>query len=1111
MQGPPRSLPTGLSLDDFIPGHLQSHVGSSSRGTRVPVIRNGGSNTLNFQFHDPAPRTVCNGCYMPGQDASQHPDPAWYQTWPGPGTKPFGSTKTPARQQAQNWSATWTKDSKRRDKRWVKYEGIGPVDESGMPIAPRSSVDSPRDWYRRMFQQIHRKMPGEMPFQGPLPAKVDSGLWGLERQGQKRGLGSSRGRLGAAEVTSQGTLPSLSALSHDLVLSAPSDLQLDWTFEEPPRGEGIPQASRSPTKTRPQIRHGSTFQRVSAVGRGLRLRRGAAHGTPWDGRPLVATAGTASEQQPRWKPSNRGWNIPRKPARKGPWRGAKADVTMLYCSGWGGLTDGVTEAGTLMEPGPESRNDLPRAVGQGCLWFSQHMGVRSLSHSTQKDQLLQAAQMHIATVMGSDQTHVQDTSAKRPVGEVQATPGAHGKLRCCSLSSEEAAITLKSYLETPSATDLEHSPQCCSPQISCTLYGRAPVLHCPFSLNPSEDSVGPGEGPGPASLHFEPEQCSSSPLHKLIPTHLHAGAQTPRESRQYLDRRVLEPVSARTRDWAEGECGWPSCVRTSSADTFRKPKKPLVDDPGEKPSQPIEVLLERELAKLSAELDKDLRAIETRLPSPKSRGGRGASAAGLGRGRAAELVLPGAGRRLGPSWALAAGSSKEYRAWTPRQPDARAPTPSHPHLSFGDPRPFPSFPPRSGIRRAGASRTPRPARPPPLPSCKLFRRQRPRLLLGPESRALIALSTRAELASASISPRAAATGPSPVTGGDRRATLRRAPSPQRRGQLVPSGVLHSCRALRGLTLPSAATREVGGNPIPTPSPRHGLPRLRLCFSTEPSASDGGGSPAKREEKKRKAARLKYDFQAQSPKELTLQKGDIVYIHKEVDRNWLEGEHHGRLGIFPANYVEVLPADEIPKPIKPPTYQVLEYGEAVAQYTFKGDLEVELSFRKVGQAGDDCGEMSLKDAVLESREVVCLWLILGAVTMPLKSTKPDIMNAAQKSWPQGQRGTKGEHICLVRKVNENWYEGRISGTGRQGIFPASYVQVSREPRLRLCDNSHQLPASPRLTAAAHSARQPSSPSAPRNPADPTDWGGWTSPRRTGFSFPTQEPRPQTQVR
>lgn len=217
---------------------------------------------------------------------------------------------------------------------------------------------------------------------------------------------------------------------------------------------------------------------------------------------------------------------------------------------------------------------------------------------------------------------------------------------------------------------------------------------------------------------------------------------------------------------------------------------------------------------------------------------------------------------------------------------------------------------------------------------------------------------------------------------------------------------------------------------------------------EPSASERGSSPSRKEEKKRKAARLKFDFQAQNPKELTLQKGDIVYIHKEVDKNWLEGEHHGRLGIFPANYVEMLPADEIPKPIKPPTYQVLEYGDAVAQYTFKGELEVELSFRK------------------------------------------------------------GERICLIRKVNEHWYEGRITGTGRQGIFPASYVQINREPRVRICDDSPQLPASPHLTPTARVACHPGSPSVQ---VDPTDWGGRTSPRRSGFPFPItlQESRPQTQ--
>ncbi|XP_019322515.2 vinexin isoform X1 [Panthera pardus] len=535
----------------------------------------------------------------PGRDAPALPgvlgplhllagkDPAWYQTWPGPGSQPPGSQKTPASLHPHNWSATWTKDNKRRDKSWIKYEGIGPVDESGMPIAPRSSVDSPRDWYRRMFQQIHRKMP---------------------------------------------------------------DLQLDWTFEESPK---------------------------------------------------VASSCAASA---------------------------------------------------------DSRHPAP-----------------------------------------------QQRPAARP-GQASSLSG-----RSWDPSEESSRST--------------------------------------FNCNP-----------GASSLHQTPHQ-------------------------------VLRRQEKVENVWTEDS--WNQFLQ--ELESGQKPKKPLVDDPVEKPSQPIEVLLERELAKLSAELDKDLRSIETRQPSPKS------------------SQVP---RRCREPRPLARPAS----AWSSSYPNA---------LYQGSSRP--------------------------------------------------------------LSPHRMADGTSPFLG--------------RRDFVYPTS------------------------------------------ARDPSASERGASPARKEEKKRKAARLKFDFQAQSPKELTLKKGDIVYIHKEVDKNWLEGEHHGRLGIFPANYVDVLPADEIPKPIKPPTYQVLEYGEAVAQYTFKGDLEVELSFRK------------------------------------------------------------GERICLIRKVNENWYEGRISGTARQGIFPASYVQVCRDPRVRICDDGPQLPASPRLTTA-RLARHSSSPLAPHSPVDP-DWGSQTSPRRTGFSFPTQEPRVQGQ--
>lgn len=70
------------------------------------------------------------------------------------------------------------------------------------------------------------------------------------------------------------------------------------------------------------------------------------------------------------------------------------------------------------------------------------------------------------------------------------------------------------------------------------------------------------------------------------------------------------------------------------------------------------------------------------------------------------------------------------------------------------------------------------------------------------------------------------------------------------------------------------------------------------------------------------ARVKFNFTAQSARELQLQKGDLVNIRRKIDTNWYEGEirqQQGRssyfypngsgggsspLGIFPCSYVEV---------------------------------------------------------------------------------------------------------------------------------------------------------------------------------------------------------------
>ncbi|XP_067106822.1 sorbin and SH3 domain-containing protein 2-like [Osmerus mordax] len=152
-----------------------------------------------------------------------------------------------------------------------------------------------------------------------------------------------------------------------------------------------------------------------------------------------------------------------------------------------------------------------------------------------------------------------------------------------------------------------------------------------------------------------------------------------------------------------------------------------------------------------------------------------------------------------------------------------------------------------------------------------------------------------------------------------------------------------------------------------------------------STMDGGRhTPQNRRstpDREKQPARAIYDFKAQTAKELNFKKGDAVKIIRQIDSNWYEGEHRGRVGIFPISYVEKMPSTEKQQPVRPPPpAHVREIGEAVARYNFNADTNVELSLRK------------------------------------------------------------GEKVILLRQVDQNWYEGKIPDTNKQGIFPVSYVDI-----------------------------------------------------------------------
>ncbi|XP_044757363.1 uncharacterized protein LOC123315648 isoform X4 [Coccinella septempunctata] len=131
---------------------------------------------------------------------------------------------------------------------------------------------------------------------------------------------------------------------------------------------------------------------------------------------------------------------------------------------------------------------------------------------------------------------------------------------------------------------------------------------------------------------------------------------------------------------------------------------------------------------------------------------------------------------------------------------------------------------------------------------------------------------------------------------------------------------------------------------------------------------------------RLVAKALYNFVGMTPRELTFRKGDNIYVRRQIDKNWYEGELNAMVGLFPVNYVEIVPYENVKSttPARKPNE-----GQARAKYNFLAKTHLELSL------------------------------------------------------------AKGEMVIITKRVDNNWYEGKIGG--RKGIFPASYVDVLIDPQ------------------------------------------------------------------
>ncbi|XP_041642207.1 SH3 domain-containing protein 19 isoform X2 [Cheilinus undulatus] len=217
----------------------------------------------------------------------------------------------------------------------------------------------------------------------------------------------------------------------------------------------------------------------------------------------------------------------------------------------------------------------------------------------------------------------------------------------------------------------------------------------------------------------------------------------------------------------------------------------------------------------------------------------------------------------------------------------------------------------------------------------------------------------------------------------------------------------------------------------------------------------------------------YDFNPESPGELSLRAGDIVTMVEQVDSEWYRGTCRGSTGFFPINHVKVLPNHSPKPPPKPPSATV-SGPRCVARFDFEGEHSDELSFSEgdVIQLKEYTGEEWARGKIGNSTGIFPLNFVeiiedlppapSHQQTQPIRIALPG-MAAAQSPHPEAAQASQssvewvvalydfagnsegdlsfqqGDQILITQHVDAEWSCGRLNG--REGMFPRTFVQSS----------------------------------------------------------------------
>ncbi|XP_014370951.2 uncharacterized protein LOC106720719 isoform X5 [Papilio machaon] len=251
-----------------------------------------------------------------------------------------------------------------------------------------------------------------------------------------------------------------------------------------------------------------------------------------------------------------------------------------------------------------------------------------------------------------------------------------------------------------------------------------------------------------------------------------------------------------------------------------------------------------------------------------------------------------------------------------------------------------------------------------------------------------------------------------------------------------------------------------------------------------------------DEAEKLVAKALYAFNGQTPRELTFKKGDLINVRRQIDSNWYEGEVHGRIGLFPYNYVEILKGDTHTHSPKKP---VAVEGQARAKFDFTAQTNLELPLKK--------GEV-----VVLTRRIDQNWWEgrNGAKT----GIFPDSYVTVLQEPSQAEPPSSAQNACNVEKPAASpAAHGLVNGAARRSLQQHSYTPQHNSPALANAPPATApLPVSGYLAKPAHATLAPSergygaAPTGDLNNAEPlyVDTNAEAVPYRAMYKYRPQNP-------